>query len=130
MIVKYFKNRPTLPYKWELILLLWLAFFFNQADRQIFNVVLPAIRNELNLTDSDMGLIASILILVYGMLVPVAGYIGDRTNKKYVLMISLIGMEYLYFVYRDVCITYSSDFSSKYCNGWGRSFFILHRPMH
>lgn len=90
MIVKYFKNRPTLPYKWELILLLWLAFFFNQADRQIFNVVLPAIRNELNLTDSDMGLIASILILVYGMLVPVAGYIGDRTNKKYVLMISLL----------------------------------------
>ncbi|MGV8092986.1 MAG: MFS transporter [Mangrovibacterium sp.] len=79
-----------LPYKWELILLLWLAFFFNQADRQIFNVVLPAVRSELNLIDSDMGLIASILILVYGILVPVAGYIGDRSNKKYVLMISLL----------------------------------------
>lgn len=80
----------SIPYKWELILLLWLAFFFNQADRQIFNVVLPAVRAELNLADSDMGLIASILILVYGILVPVAGYIGDRTNKKYVLAISLL----------------------------------------
>ncbi len=79
-----------IPYKWELILLLWMAFFFNQADRQIFNVVLPAIRSELNLKDADMGLIASILILVYGILVPVAGYIGDRTNKKYVLMLSLL----------------------------------------
>lgn len=79
-----------LPYKWELIVLLWLAFFFNQADRQIFNVVLSAVRSELNLTDSNMGLIASILILVYGILVPVAGYIGDRANKKYVLMISLL----------------------------------------
>jgi MFS transporter, Spinster family, sphingosine-1-phosphate transporter len=87
--VKYFKTIKVFPYKWELIILLWLAFFFNQADRQIFNVVLPAIRSELNLTDSDMGLISSILILVYGILVPVAGYIGDRTNKKYVLMISL-----------------------------------------
>lgn len=84
-------RRPvSFPYKWELILLLWLAFFFNQADRQIFNVVLPAVRGELNLADSDMGLIASILILVYGILVPVAGYIGDRTNKKYVLAVSLL----------------------------------------
>lgn len=83
-------NKRYLPYKWELILLLWMAFFINQADRQIFNVVLPAVRSELNLTDSDMGLIASILILVYGILVPVAGYVGDRANKKYVLMIALL----------------------------------------
>jgi sugar phosphate permease len=88
--VKYLKTNTVFTYKWELIVLLWLAFFFNQADRQIFNVVLPAIRTELNLTDSNMGLIASILILVYGILVPVAGFIGDRTNKKYVLMISLL----------------------------------------
>ncbi|MEN6456135.1 MAG: MFS transporter [Prolixibacteraceae bacterium] len=84
------KKPIHIPYKWEMILLLWLAFFFNQADRQIFNVVLPAVRGELNLTDSDMGLIASILILVYGILVPVAGLVGDRSNKKYVLMISLL----------------------------------------
>ncbi len=88
--MKYLKTIKAFPYKWELILLLWLAFFFNQADRQIFNVVLPSIRTELNLTDSNMGLVASILILVYGILVPIAGYIGDRTNKKYVLMLSLL----------------------------------------
>ena len=46
MIVKYFNNRPTLPYKWELILLLWLAFFFNQADRQIFNVAWYFYKND------------------------------------------------------------------------------------
>lgn len=84
------KRIQLLPYKWELIVLLWLAFFFNQADRQIFNVVLPSIRSELNLTDSEMGLVASILILVYGILVPIAGYIGDKKNKKYVLMLSLL----------------------------------------
>jgi sugar phosphate permease len=61
--VKYFKTNTVFPYKWELILLLWLAFFFNQADRLIFNVVLPSIRTDLNLGDSDMGLIASIAIL-------------------------------------------------------------------
>jgi sugar phosphate permease len=88
--MKIRKISTLLTYKWEMILLLWLAFFFNQADRQIFNVVLPAIRSDLNLADSDMGLVASILILVYGILVPVAGYVGDRSNKKYVLMFSLL----------------------------------------
>lgn len=79
-----------MPYKWELIILLWMAFFFNQADRQVFNVVLPSIRDELGLTDANMGLIATILILVYGFLVPVAGMIGDRYNKKYIIIISLM----------------------------------------
>ena len=86
--MKHYK-KLNIPYKWQLVALLWLAFFFNQGDRQIFNVVMPAIKSELHLVDSQMGLISSILILFYGIMVPIAGFIGDRTNKKYVLMISL-----------------------------------------
>lgn len=80
----------TIPYKWELILLLWFAFFFNQADRQVFNVVLPLIRDDLGLTDADMGLVATMLILIFGILVPIAGMLGDRINKKYIIIISLL----------------------------------------
>ena len=83
-------KKSFLPYKWELVVLLWLAFFFNQADRQIFNVVLPVIRDNLNLTDANMGLIASIFTLVYGLLVPVAGFFGDKINKKYIIITSLL----------------------------------------
>jgi sugar phosphate permease len=87
--MKHSISTKAFPYKWELILLLWFAFFFHQADRQIFNVVLPAIRDDLNLTDSDMGLISAIVTLAYGILVPVGGFIGDRVNKKYLIIISL-----------------------------------------
>lgn len=79
-----------IPYKWELVILLWIAFFFNQADRQIFNVVLPMIRDDLGLTDADMGLVASILTLVYGLLVPVAGLLGDKLSKKKIIIVSLL----------------------------------------
>ena len=41
----------------------WLALFFNQADRQVFNVVLPSIRDDLGLTDANMGLVATVLPL-------------------------------------------------------------------
>jgi sugar phosphate permease len=87
--VRSFRLSKGIPYKWELILLLWFAFFFHQADRQIFNVVLPAIRDDLNLTDTDMGLISAIVTLAYGILVPVRGFIGDRVNKKWLIIISL-----------------------------------------
>lgn len=83
-------RRIFIPYKWELVLLLWIAFFFNQADRQIFNVLLPLIRDDLDLTDADMGLVASVLTLVYGLLVPIAGLLGDRVSKKKIIIISLI----------------------------------------
>jgi len=83
-------KKISISYKWELIILLWLAFFFNQADRQIFNIVLPSIRDDLGLTDANMGLIASIFTLFYGIMVPVGGLLGDRINKKYILIGSLL----------------------------------------
>ncbi|MCE5344851.1 MAG: MFS transporter [Bacteroidales bacterium] len=83
-------KKISIPYKWELVMLLSIAFFFNQADRQIFNTVLPSIRDDLNLTDSNMGLIASIFTLFYALMVPVGGILGDRIKKKYIIVISLL----------------------------------------
>lgn len=76
-------------YKWELLVLLWLAFFLNQADRQIFNVVLPLVKADLKLTDGQLGLVSSALIWTYGLFVPLAGWAGDRLSRKKILMYSL-----------------------------------------
>lgn len=77
-------------YKWELLILLWFAFFLNQADRQIFSVVLPLIKAELKLTDGQLGLIGSALVWTYGLLVPFAGFVGDRFSRKNIIGISLL----------------------------------------
>jgi len=77
-------------FNWETILLLWLAFFFNQADRQIFNVALPLVKLDLGLTDMQLGLISAVFILAIGLFVPVAGYIGDRFSKKRVIILSVL----------------------------------------
>jgi MFS family permease len=76
-------------YKWELLFWLWLAFFFNQADRQVFNIVLPLIKVDLGLTDTQIGLIASIFVLCVGLCTPIAGFIGDLFSRKKVIVISL-----------------------------------------
>ncbi len=45
-------------YKWEVLALLWVAYLLNQADRQVFNVVLPLIREDLGLSDVAVAFIA------------------------------------------------------------------------
>lgn len=77
-------------YKWEVLLLLWMAFLLNQGDRQVFNTVLPAIRDALNLTDTSVGLIATIFNLFYAIMVPVGGWAGDRFSRKWVTTISIL----------------------------------------
>jgi MFS family permease len=76
--------------RWEILGLLWVAHFFNQADRQIFSVVLPLIRSDLQLTDQQMGLVATTFTVVFGLLVPIAGIVGDRFNRGLVVAVSLI----------------------------------------
>ncbi len=77
-------------YKWEVLLLLWMAYLLNQGDRQVFNTVLPAIRDALNLTDTSVGLIATIFNLFYALMVPVGGWAGDRFSRKWVTTISIL----------------------------------------
>jgi MFS family permease len=77
-------------YKWEIVALLWVAFFLNQADRQIFGVTLSLIRTEFGLDDTQMGLVATTFTVVFGLLVPVAGLLGDRFRREHVVVASLI----------------------------------------
>lgn len=77
-------------YKWLMLALLWLAFFLNSADRQIFSVVLPLIKADLKLSDAQLGLIASSLVWTYGLFVPIAGFVGDRLVRKNILVFSLL----------------------------------------
>ena len=77
-------------YKWEVLALLWVAFLLNQGDRQVFNSVLPLIRDSLNLTDSSVSLIAVFFNLFYAAMVPVGGWVGDRFSRKWVCTLSIL----------------------------------------
>ena len=77
-------------YKWEVLALLWMAYLLNQADRQVFNTVLPAIRDTLHLTDTSIGLIATIFNLCYAVMVPLGGWAGDKFSRKWVTTIAIL----------------------------------------
>jgi MFS family permease len=77
-------------YKWELLLILWVAYFLNQGDRQIYNAVLPLIKADLHVSDVQLGLVATMFTLLYGVFVPLAGCLGDFVTKKWIVCLSLL----------------------------------------
>lgn len=97
---KKFANRLMMPtrehrnipktYKWELLVLLWFAYFLNQGDRQIFSAVLPLIKDDLGFSDIQLGLVATVFTVCYGLFVPVAGFIGDLFKRRSIVFGSLL----------------------------------------
>lgn len=83
-------KKLKLDYKWRLVIILWFAYFLNQGDRQIFNVVIPLIKEDLQISDVQVGFVATIFTLIYGILVPVAGFAGDLFRRKWIVFFSLL----------------------------------------
>jgi len=81
---------PHRLYRWELLGLLFVTFFFHQGDRAIFGVVLPAIRTDLQLTDAQLGLVGTVLFATLAVLMPVTGYLGDIWSRKWIITASLL----------------------------------------
>ena len=88
--IKMKVNTSKSFYKWEVVLLLWIAFFLNQADRQAFNIVLPQIQDHLGASDSTMGLIAMLFNLFYAVTVPFAGFFADRMSRSRQIWVSTL----------------------------------------
>lgn len=66
--------------------MLWLVCFFNYADRQAIFSVFPLLKTELDLSDTQLGALASSFLWVYATAAPFAGLIGDRFRRKSVIL--------------------------------------------
>jgi len=77
-------------YKWELLGLLCLAFFFHQGDRAIYGVVATEIQADLQLSKSQIGLVGAILFWTIAVMTPIAGYLGDMLRKKVMITGALL----------------------------------------
>ena len=63
---------------------------YTHLDVYKRQVVIPLIKADLLLNDVQIGLVATIFTLVYGILVPVAGFAGDLLRRKWIIFFSLL----------------------------------------
>lgn len=83
-------DEKTSPYSWYVLAILTLVYTFNFVDRQIIAIVSPAIKEELGLSDSMLGLLKGLAFAVlYTLLgIPIA-WAADRWNRVNIVSIAL-----------------------------------------
>lgn len=75
---------------WGLVGLLWVVALLNYLDRQVLFSIFPLLREDLHLSDAQLGLLSAAFLWVYSFASPLAGYIGDRFGYRKVIIVSLI----------------------------------------
>src|SRR5689334_20435492 len=75
-------NSPSPRYKWYVVAMLWWIAFFNYADRQAIFSVFPLLQTEMNLSNTQLGLLGSSFAIVYGLGAVFAGTVVDRIKRK------------------------------------------------
>lgn len=79
-----------LSYPWALIGLLWVVSFLNAADRSVVVAVMPSIRTEFGLSDTQLALISSIFFWVYAAAALFSGRLGDGARRTRVVLFGLM----------------------------------------
>lgn len=70
--------------------MLFIVYTFNFLDRQILGILAPAIKADLGLTDTQLGALGGIAFaMLYSTLAIPLAVIADRTNRSWVITISL-----------------------------------------
>ena len=71
----------SLAYRRYALGLLLAVNLLNYIDRQVLYAVFPLIKSDLNITDTELGLLGSAFMLAYMLLAPLFGWLGDRFSR-------------------------------------------------
>ncbi len=116
-------GRNSGAYKWLLLAMLSLAFFFHQADRALFGLLTIPIQKDIGLTDVQIGWINTTLSWTLAAMTVVAGFVGDRFSRKWIITLSLIAWSLM-----TVCMGFVGGFAGtlffrSIATGVGESFY-------
>lgn len=98
-------------YAWVVVALLWVVALLNYMDRQMLSTMKSAMMVDIIELEKaeNFGRLMAVFLWIYGLMSPVAGIIGDRLNRKWLIIGSL-------FVWSGVTFAmgYTDDYNVLY----------------
>jgi MFS family permease len=113
----------TRSYKWLVVGMLWFVCFFNYADRQAIFAVFPLIKQQLALTDVQLGVVGAAFMWMYALFGPLAGWLCDRLSRKSLVLGGLIAWS-LVTALTAVCHTYGQLVLCRALSGLGEAVYL------
>lgn len=120
------RNLRTMPgttYKWQVVVMLWFVCFFNYADRQAIFSVFELLKSEMRLSDVQLGIVGASFMWVYAGIGPMAGLIGDRINRKALIIGGLVFWS-LITIATALSTRYSHLVLFRALEGFGEAFYF------
>ena len=114
---------PDRSYKWLVVGMLWFVCFFNYADRQAIFAVFPLIKQQLGLTDVQLGIVGAAFMWMYALFGPLAGWLCDRLPRKTLVLGGLIAWS-LVTALTAVCHTYGQLVLCRALSGLGEAVYL------
>lgn len=75
---------------WLIVALLMIVGCLNYLVRIMITTMKGSITEEIQLTDSQFGLLSSVFLWTYGLLSPFGGFLADKFKRSRVIIVSLI----------------------------------------
>lgn len=110
-------------YKWLVVGMLWFVCFFNYADRQAIFSVFDLLKKEMNLTDTQLGIIGGAFAWIYALGAPFAGWVGDRLPRKVLILGGMIIWS-LITMATSFCTEYWQLVLVRALEGLGETFYF------
>jgi MFS family permease len=114
---------PDRGYKWLVVGMLWFVCFFNYADRQAIFAVFPLIKQQMGLTDVQLGIVGAAFMWMYALFGPLAGWLCDRLPRKALVLGGLIAWS-LVTALTAVCHTYGQLVLCRALSGLGEAVYL------
>jgi MFS family permease len=114
---------PDRSYKWLVVGMLWFVCFFNYADRQAIFSVFPLIKQQLALTDVQLGVVGAAFMWMYALFGPLAGWLCDRLPRKSLVLGGLIAWS-LITALTAACHTYAELVLCRALSGLGEAVYL------
>ncbi|MGH9752293.1 MAG: MFS transporter [Blastocatellia bacterium] len=82
-------SRYATTYAWMIVALLWVVGMLNYLDRQVIFSLFPPLKAEFQVSDTQLGLLSTAFLWVYGLFSLPGGYLADRFSRRVVIIFSL-----------------------------------------
>lgn len=116
-------NQKQETYKWFVVAMLWFVCFFNYADRQSIFSVFELLKSEMHLSDVQLGIVGASFMWVYAGIGPIAGLVGDRINRKSLIVSGLVFWS-LITIATALSTQYSHLVLFRALEGFGEAFYF------
>jgi sugar phosphate permease len=75
---------------WLVVALLWITACLNYLDRLMITTMRSSLMETIPMTEAQFGLLTTVVLIVYGIGSPFAGYFADKFKRSYVIVGSLL----------------------------------------